>query len=74
MKYVVDRKEDKIVILENLETGEKIEVEEELFDFDVNDGMVVVYEDDHYVLDKKESKNRNKEISNLFNKLKKKKK
>ena len=48
MKYAVDRIEDNLVIMENLETKEIIEIEKDKLPEDIKDGTILIYEDEEY--------------------------
>ena len=71
MKYVVDRIEDSVVILENLNNKEKLELQKEILPKGIKDGSVVVLKDNKYVLDLEEEQRRRQSILERFNRLKK---
>ena len=71
MKYLVDRIEDSVVILENLNNKEKLELQKESLPKGIKDGSVVVLKDNKYVLDFEEEQRRRQSILERFNRLKK---
>ena len=71
MKYVVDRIEEDIVVLENLDTKEKININLKELDFKVREGNILSKEDNKYILDLNTEKQRKEKLRNKFNKLKK---
>ena len=72
MKYAVDRIEDNLVIMENLETKEIIEIEKDKLPEDIKDGTILIYEDEEYKLDLNEEELRRRQIQDRFNRLRKK--
>ena len=73
MKYVVDRVEDDKVVLQELKTGEMINIDIKELNFKVKDGDVLNYLDDKYELNIEEYEKRKESIALKFNQLKKKK-
>ena len=73
MKYVVDRVEEDKVVLQELKTGEMINIDIKELDFKVKDGDVLNYSDDKYELNIEEYEKRKESIALKFNQLKKKK-
>ena len=71
MKYVVDRIEEDIVVLENLETREITNIKITELDFKVREGNILSYENNKYTLDLNTEKLRKEKLRNRFNKLKK---
>ena len=71
MKYVVDRIEEDIVVLENLETREIANIKISELDFKVREGNILSYENNKYTLDLNTEKLRKEKLRNRFNKLKK---
>lgn len=59
MKWAVDYIIDNIVILENIETLERKEVDITLLPTGISDGSMVIYRDNKYILDDKEMDRRN---------------
>lgn len=72
MKYSIDRIENDIAVLENIDTNELIEVEISLLPENVKEINIVIYEDDEYKLDQQTEETRKKDLLSRFNKLKKK--
>ncbi len=70
MKYAIDRIEDDIVVLENIETKEKRLVNKELFSDDIADGIVVKVIEDKYVIDSNSYDERRQKIREKMDKLK----
>lgn len=71
MKYAIDRIEEKIVILENINNKEKKEVSLDKLPNNIHEGSIVIYEEGSYFLDVQEENIRRKRIMDKFNKLKK---
>lgn len=71
MKYSIDKIEKEIVILENIDTGEKKEVNINLLPIDIKEGTIIIFDNDSYVVDKKEQKARMDNIMSRFQRLKK---
>lgn len=71
MKYCIDRIEDNIAVLENLETQEMIDISLDELPEEIKDGTVLKYVNDKYELDLDEEEQRSNEIEDLFNSLKK---
>ena len=72
MKYSIDRIEENIAVLENIETKEIIEVEISQLPDNIKETNIVIYENDVYILDKNTEETRKKDLLSRFNKLKKK--
>ena len=72
MKYAVDRIEDNIVVLENINTKEKLEVQKELLPSNIKDGTILIFENNEYKFDLIEEELRRKKIQERFNRLRKK--
>ena len=70
MKYSVDRIEDNIVILQDLDTKEIKEVLKKDIGIRVKDGDILVYKDNKYMKDKKIKEDRIKLIQEKMNRLK----
>ena len=69
MRLIVDRIINNIVVLENIETLEKMEIDIELLPFSVHEGSILIYKDDVYVMDKTEEERRRQLIEAKFRKL-----
>ena len=70
MKYSVDRIEDNIIILQDLDTKEIKEVLKKDIGIRVKDGDILVYKDNKYKKDNKLKEDRIKIIQEKLNKLK----
>ena len=72
MKYVVDRIENNIIILENLKDKSILEIPKDKINFLVKDGDVLYYDNNKFKLDLETKKKRIELIKEKFNKVKKK--
>ena len=72
MKYAVDKVENGIVLLENILSGEKKEVEKKLFSFPVKETDIVFFENGIYKKDDVEKEKRIKLIKTKMEVLRKK--
>ena len=72
MKYVVDRIENEIVILESLETQLKKEVLLSELPEEIKEGNILVYENELYTIDLEGEQKRRQTIKNKFDMLRKK--
>ena len=72
MKYVVDRIENNIIILENLKDKSILEIPKDKINFLVKDGDVLYYDNNKFRLDLEKKKKRIELIKEKFNKIKKK--
>lgn len=72
MKYVVDRIENNIIILENLKDKSILEIPKDKINFLVKDGDVLYYDNNKFRLDLETKKKRIELIKEKFNKVKKK--
>ncbi|HAB66290.1 MAG TPA: hypothetical protein DCE23_02880 [Firmicutes bacterium] len=70
MKFAIDRIEENIAILENLETKEKLEVSLNSLPDDIKDGSILIFKN-KYILDNNEEEKRRTSIKDKFNRLKK---
>jgi len=70
MKYSVDRIEGNIIILQNLESKEMKEIDKDILDFEVNDGDIIIYENNQYRKDDNAKEDRLKMIQEKLNRLK----
>ena len=68
MKYAVDKIEDNIAVLENIDTKEKIEIN--IKNMKIKEGDILVYIDGVYVVDVKEREKRYKELREKLDRLK----
>ncbi len=70
MKYSVDRIEDNIVILQDLDTKVIKEVNKKDIKFKISDGDVLLFKDNKYIKDNKLKEDRLKLIQEKLNRLK----
>ena len=71
MKYSIDRKEDNVAVLENIEDKEKREVDISLLPKGSREGSILLFRNDKYELDLDEEEIRRKRIMEKFKRLKK---
>lgn len=69
MKFAVDEIIDNIVVLEDIKTLERREVNISLLPHFIHEGSILVYQDNKYVLDKTEEIERRKLIEERFRRL-----
>lgn len=72
MKYSIDRIENSIAVLENIDTKEIKEVDVSLLPENIKESNIVIYENNEYKLDQQTEESRKKDLLSRFNKLKKK--
>lgn len=72
MKYAIDKIEDNIVILENLETKEKGEISKENIIGEVHEGAIIIKENNIYKTRQTEEELRRKLLREKLEHLKKK--
>ena len=73
MKYSVDRIENDIAILENLDTREIIEVNINELPMNIHDGIILLYDGTNYTIDREENKSRIEMMREKMSRLKKEK-
>ena len=71
MKYIIDRIEDNITILENQETKEMIDIYINELPANIKEGNVLIYENKKYYIDVNLEQERKKNILEKFQKLRK---
>lgn len=69
MKWAIDRIINSIVILENIETLEKKEVDVALLPSSILEGSIIIFRDNKYYLDETEEERRRRIIEEKFKKL-----
>lgn len=69
-KYSVDRIEEDIIVLENIENKEIIEINKSELDFEVIDGNILKLVDGKFVLDKETEVSRKESLRERLNRLK----
>ena len=72
MKYAIDRIENNIAILENLDTKEIIEIDINVLPEGSKESSIITIIDNEYKLDAQEEQERKTSLLNRFNKLRKK--
>ena len=70
MTYVIDRIENNIAVLENINTREIINIDINLLPKNIKEGNIIKYKNNKYKIDKKEERKRRQSILEKFNKLK----
>ena len=70
MKYSVDRVEDNIIVLQNINTKEIIEINKKDINFKVVDGDIIIFKDNKFIKDKKLKEDRLRLIQEKINKVK----
>ncbi len=71
MKYSVDKIENDIAVLENIDDGTKIEVSTTVLPDSLKEGNILYYENESYKIDIREETKRRKRIRSKFDMLKK---
>ena len=69
-KYSVDRIEEDIIVLENIENKEIIEINKSELDFEVVDGNILKLVDGKFELDQKVEVSRKESLRDRLNRLK----
>lgn len=69
-KYSVDRIEEDIIVLENIENKEIIEINKSELDFEIVDGNILKLVDGKFVLDKETEVSRKESLRERLNRLK----
>ena len=70
MKYSVDRVEDNIIVLQNINTKEIIEINKKDINFKVVDGDIIISKDNKFIKDEKLKDDRLRLIQEKLNKVK----
>jgi hypothetical protein len=71
MKYAIDRIENNIAILENIDTKKMINIDIDNLPSDIHEGSILVYSNNQFIIDKKLEDDRRKSIQEKFNRLRK---
>lgn len=71
MKYIIDRIEDNIAILENQETKEMIDIDINELPANIKEGNVLIYDNKKYYINANIEEERKKNILEKFQKLRK---
>ena len=69
MKYALDRIEENIAILENIETGERRKISIQHLPLNIHEGTILKKENNTYLIDTKEEEKRRRKIQEKFKKL-----
>lgn len=69
MKWIIDRFEENIVILENEETKQKKEVEKSILPLEIKEGSILIEHNHTYFLDVDSERKKRKEIEEKFKRL-----
>ena len=69
MKYALDRIEENIAILENIETGELIKISIQHLPLNIHEGTILKEKNNTYTIDIQEEEKRRKLIEDKFKKL-----
>lgn len=72
MKYAIDKIEEDLVVLEELTTQEKKEINIKNLPKEIKEGTILVYTNDTYIIDKNLEKERKANIKSKFDMLRKK--
>lgn len=72
MKYSIDRIENNIAVLENIENNKLLEININMLPEGIKEGTILIKEDDKYLIDSQEELKRKNDIINRFQRLKKK--
>lgn len=72
MKYAIDKIEGDLVVLEELTTQEKKEINIKKLPKEIKEGTVLTYTNDIYIIDKNLEKERKENIKSKFDMLRKK--
>lgn len=70
MKYSVDRVEDNIIVLQNINTKEIIEINKKDINFKVVDGDIIIFKDNKYIKEERLKEDRLRLIQEKLNKVK----
>lgn len=69
MKWAIDKIINNIVIIENINTLEKKELDINLLPPSIHEGSILIYKNDNYILDIDEEEQRKKLIEERFKRL-----
>ena len=70
MKYAVDRIEDNIAVLENIETGELLEIRLNEIDDEIQETDILLFEDGKFIKDNEAKEERIMTLEEKFNMVK----
>lgn len=69
MKWIIDRIEENIAILENEETKEIKEIDSSLLPYSIHEGSILLFQNNKYQELKKEEQEKRKKVEERFKKL-----
>ncbi|MEE3342811.1 MAG: DUF3006 domain-containing protein [Bacilli bacterium] len=69
MKYIVDRIEDDLVILEKYPSKEIIKIDKNILSSNIHEGSIIIYDGDKYYIDVDDEIKRRREILEKFMRL-----
>ena len=67
MEYIIDRFEGEFAVVEN-ENGEMINIEKNKIEDIAEEGDVILFDEDHYIVDYEKTEQLKKEVEALINK------
>lgn len=70
MKYAVDQIVDEIAVIEDIETGDKKEISLELLPEEVQEGNILLYQDNEYYINKEYEAVRRQSLEEKMEELK----
>lgn len=70
MKYAVDRIENNIVVLENIDTCEIIEIDKNNLPENIHEGSIIVNDNNKYIIDEITEEEKRQSLRNRLDKLK----
>lgn len=70
MKYAVDRIENNIVVLENIDTCEIIEIDINNLPENIHEGSIIVNDNNKYIIDEITEEEKRQSLRNRLDKLK----
>lgn len=70
MKYAVDSIVDEIAVIEDIETGDKKEISLELLPEEVQEGNILIYQDNEYYINKEYEAVRRQSLEEKMEELK----
>ena len=68
MRYSIDKIDENTVLIQDIETGEKQELERSILPSEIKEGDILIKEE-KYIIDKEFTEKRKKDINDRFNSL-----
>ena len=68
MRYSIDKIDENIVLVQDIETGEKQELEKSILPSEIKEGDILIKEE-KYIIDKEFTEKRKQDINDRFNSL-----